>query len=90
MTRPPRPHAWAATRRLTAAVVAAWLALTLATAWFAPALNAVSVRGFPLGYWLAAQGALLAYVALIGVYVAAMDRIEARHRVRRGADAAAD
>lgn len=68
---------WAQTKRLTLALGALWLAVNLAVPWFARELNTVQAFGFPLGYWLAAEGALFVYLAIIVVYALAMDRLEA-------------
>jgi putative solute:sodium symporter small subunit len=34
------------------------------------------VLGWPFAYWLAAQGALLAFVAIVAVYAWAMKRLQ--------------
>jgi putative solute:sodium symporter small subunit len=68
---------WLKTRRWTLGLLAAWLAVNLAVPWFARDLDRYSFLGFPLGYWLAAEGALFVYVLLIAVYVLVMDRLEA-------------
>ena len=36
--------------------------------------------GFPLAYWLTAQGALLAFVAIVVGYALWMERLDARYR----------
>ena len=68
---------WLTTRRCTLGLLGVWLLVTLAVPWFARELDRYSFLGFPLGYWLAAEGALLVYIALIALYVAVMDRLEA-------------
>ncbi len=68
---------WVRTKRLTVALGALWLAVNLAVPWFARELNAVQAFGFPLGYWMSAQGSLFVYLAIIVVYALAMDRLEA-------------
>lgn len=68
---------WLKTRRWTLGLLAAWLLVNLAVPWFARELDRYSFLGFPLGYWLAAEGALFVYVLLIAVYVLVMDRLEA-------------
>ena len=70
---------WARTKRLTLALALLWLAVNLAVPWFARDLNAWQVFGFPLGYWLAAEGALFVYLAIIVGYALAMDRYEASY-----------
>ena len=79
---------WRGTKRLTLALGALWLAVNLAVPWFARDLNAVQAFGFPLGYWLAAEGTLLVYLAIIVVYALAMDRLEARYLAAEQAAAA--
>ena len=37
--------------------------------------------GFPLGFWIAQQGAIYVYVILIVVYVLLMNRLDRRHGV---------
>jgi len=68
---------WLKTRRWTLGLLAAWLLVNLCVPWFARDLDRFSFLGFPLGYWLAAEGALLVYLLLIAIYVVVMDRLEA-------------
>ena len=79
MDAPPRQRFWARTKRLTAWLLAVWMLVNLLGPWFARDLNALQWFGFPLGYWIASQGALLAYLGLIVIYVVCMDRMEARY-----------
>jgi putative solute:sodium symporter small subunit len=67
---------WRFTRRLTAILLLSWLLANLLTPWFARGLDLHRLFGFPLGFWAAAQGALLFYLLLIAVYVVVMDRFE--------------
>lgn len=69
---------WNRARRLTLLLLLAWLVLNLTVPWFARELNRLEAFGFPLGYWLASEGMLLLYLAIIVVYAVAMDRLEAR------------
>jgi putative solute:sodium symporter small subunit len=59
---------WARTRRLTALLLALWLATGFCTVFFARDLASLSVFGWPLSFYLAAQGASLIYLAIIGAY----------------------
>jgi len=82
---------WSRTKRLTGALLVGWLCVNLLVPWFARDLDAVQAFGFPLGYWLAAEGLLLVYLLIIAVYVVAMDRLEASCLAdESAADAAAD
>ena len=45
-------------------------------------LNAYTLpgTGYPLGFWFAHQGAIIAFVLLILVYCILMNRLDSRHR----------
>ena len=49
---------------------------------FKDALNAISLGGFPLGFWFAQQGAIYVFVALIFVYVYLMNKLDEKFGVR--------
>lgn len=78
---------WLKARRWTLGLLLAWLAVNLCVPWFARDLDRFSFLGFPLGYWLAAEGALFVYVLLIAVYVFVMDRLESALLAQTSADA---
>ena len=48
---------------------------------FADALDAVTLGGFPLGFWFANQGSILTFVALIFVYVKLMNDLDRKFGV---------
>jgi putative solute:sodium symporter small subunit len=48
---------------------------------FADALDAVILAGFPLGFWAATQGSILAFVALVFAYVRLMNGLDRRFGV---------
>jgi len=62
-------------RQLQWACCVLWLSVTLAVIWFARALDR-PVHGWPLGFWLAAQGVVIFYVLLVAVYAWAVNRLE--------------
>jgi putative solute:sodium symporter small subunit len=59
---------WTRARRLIALLLALWLATSFCTVFFARDLAHLSVFGWPLSFYLAAQGASLTYLAIIGAY----------------------
>jgi len=72
---------WRRTRRLTVLLMALWLATGFCTVFFARELARVTVFGWPLSFYMAAQGASLVCLAIIGVYAWRMrryDRVYAR------------
>ena len=69
---------WRRARRLTALLLLIWFGATFCTVFFARDLAALTVFGWPLSFYLAAQGVSLVYLAVIGAYALAMDRIDRR------------
>ena len=43
---------------------------------FAPALNSISLGGYPLGFWFAHQGSIYIFIALIFYYAKKMGHID--------------
>jgi putative solute:sodium symporter small subunit len=70
---------WRATRRLTALLLALWLATTFGTVFFARDLAQYRLFGWPLSFYMAAQGAALVYLAIIGAYAWRMRVLDRRH-----------
>jgi len=56
---------WAKTRTLMIIVMVIWFIFSIVIHWFADALNSISFIGFPLGFYMAAQGSLIIFVVLI-------------------------
>ena len=69
---------------ITAVLLAIWFVVTFVEAWFARDLNTVSFMGFPLGFYMSAQGSLVVYVVLIGVYAWYMNRLDKEYEVDEG------
>ncbi|UFS57318.1 DUF4212 domain-containing protein [Comamonadaceae bacterium M7527] len=61
-----RAH-WRKVKRLTFWLLIGWAVVTFGSTYFARELNVV-VLGWPFSYWMAAQGILLVYVFIIGMY----------------------
>ena len=70
-----REH-WRRTRRLMVIHIAIWFFFSFVVHWFAAALNSISFLGFPLGFYMAAQGALIVFVVQLFVFVWQQDRID--------------
>ena len=69
---------WRRTRRVTSWLLLAWFGATFCTIFFARELSALTMFGWPLSFYLAAQGVALANLAIIGAYALAMARIDRR------------
>ena len=70
---------WRKTRQLTALFLIVWAIVIFIVSWFADVLNAYQFLGFPLGFYMGAQGQMLIFLALIWGYNRAMDRLDAEH-----------
>lgn len=71
---------WQRTRRLTLQLFLLWLAITVGIVFFARELSGLTLFGWPLSFYLAAQGVLLAYLAIIVVYAWRMRKLDAAFR----------
>lgn len=72
---------WQRTRRLTFGLLFFWALVTFVLNWFANELNQIVVFGFPLGFYMAAQGELLIYLLIIWFYNRRMARLDAEFGV---------
>ena len=72
---------WRRNLVLTAVLLSIWFVVTYVMAWFAPQLNQFHFFGFPLGYYMAAQGSLVIYVLLIAFYAWRMNRLDREYGV---------
>jgi putative solute:sodium symporter small subunit len=76
MASEPSTAYWAATRRLTAGLLLLWLATGFGAVYFARELADWTIFGWPLSFYLAAQGASLVYLAIIGFYAWRMRHLD--------------
>ena len=69
---------WRGQKRRIAALLAVWAVVAFGMSIFgAPALNAISFGGVPFGFWMAQQGSIFVFVALIYIYARTSDRADA-------------
>ena len=73
-----RAEHWQRTRRLTLMLLAGWFTLTFGIVFFARELDGFRVFGWPLSFYLAAQGATLLYLEIIGCYAWRMQVLDQR------------
>ena len=72
---------WRRNLTLTLTLLSVWFGVTFIGGYYARELNALSFMGFPLGFYLFAQGSLLIYLVIIVIYVFAMNRLDRQFRV---------
>jgi putative solute:sodium symporter small subunit len=64
-------------RILTAVLLLVWLLVSFGPSFFARDLS-VMVRGWPLYFWMAAQGSILLFICIVVIYAWLMNRWEAQ------------
>ena len=70
---------WRENVKLLGVLLAIWFAVSFgAGVLFVDTLNAITLGGFPLGFWFAQQGSIYIFVILIFVYSARMKALERR------------
>lgn len=74
---------WRANLRYLVILLSIWFVVSYGFGIFlVDALNAIRIGGFPLGFWFAQQGSIYTFVVLIFVYVALMNKLDAKFGVR--------
>jgi putative solute:sodium symporter small subunit len=69
---------WRASQRVTAVALAVWFGVTFGVAYFARDLSG-ALLGWPFSFWVAAQGALIVYLAIVCLYARRMRRLDDAH-----------
>jgi len=64
LTPAQRDAYWSKTSRLMWIIMVLWLFFSFGVHLFAVQLNSITFLGFPLGFYMAAQGSLIAFVVL--------------------------
>lgn len=74
---------WRYNVKLTSILLAIWFVVTyLLGGLLAGQLNEIVIAGFPLGYWVAAQGSLAVFVVEIAVYAKLMNAKDLEYGIR--------
>ena len=68
----------------TAILLSVWFIVTFVEAWYARELNDLTFFGFPLGFYMSAQGSLAIYVIIIGIYALYMRKLDLEYGVDEG------
>ena len=68
---------WKATLSLLTKILVVWFLVSFgAGILFVEQMNAISLGGYPLGFWFAQQGSLVIFIALIWWYKSSMGKID--------------
>jgi putative solute:sodium symporter small subunit len=73
---------WAKTSRLMWTILVIWFFFSFFVHLFAVQLNEIVILGFPLGFYMAAQGSLISFVVLCFWNAVAQNRIDEEFGVR--------
>ena len=77
---------WRKNLVITAILLSVWFLVTYVEGWYARELNSITFLGFPLGFYMSAQGSLIIYVAIIGIYARYMNNLDRVYGVHEGED----
>ena len=75
---------WRRNLRLTAILLAIWFLVSFVVSYFARDLAAFSFLGFPLGFYMGAQGAPVIYLLIIWWYARQMNELDREYGVDDG------
>lgn len=75
---------WSKNLRITAILMLIWFVVTYVVGFFARELNGITFFGFPVGFYMGAQGALIIYVISIFYYARYMNRLDREYGVAEG------
>lgn len=75
---------WRKNMILTAILMVIWFVVTFVVGFYAVQLNKIVIFGFPLGFYMGAQGSLIIYVISIFYYARYMNRLDDEYGVAEG------
>ncbi len=78
---------WQRNLKITAILLGIWFVVTYVMAWFAIPLAEINFFGWPLSFYMAAQGSLIVYVAIIWFYARYMRKLDLEYGVDEGDEA---
>ena len=80
---------WKSNIRIVLSLLAVWFFISFVCGiLLVDVLDSIRFGGFKLGFWIAQQGAILVFVALIYVYIYLMDKLDDKYNLNRDADEA--
>ena len=73
---------WRKNLVITAILLLIWFIATFVEGWYARELNAFSFLGFPLGYYVAAQGSIVVFLVESLLYAKLMNAKDLEYGIR--------
>ena len=71
---------------ITSVLLLVWFVVTYVIGWFSTPLARITFFGWPLSFYMMAQGSLIVYVVLIGIYARYMNKLDIEYDVHEGED----
>ncbi len=80
---------WKANIRLVLSLLFVWFFISFGCGiLFVDALDTIRFGGFKLGFWIAQQGSIFVFVALILIYIRAMDKLDNKYNIESSSESA--
>ena len=77
---------WRRNLKLTLVLLAIWFVSTFGMGYFARELASINFFGWPLSFYMSAQGSLIIYMIIIYVYAKRMRALDEEYGVHEGDD----
>ena len=77
---------WHRNLLITGILLLIWFVVTFVMGYYAIPLAQITFFGWPLSFYMAAQGSLIVYVVLIWIYARYMNKLDIEYDVHEGED----
>ena len=72
---------WKANIKLVLSLLSVWFLISFVCGiLLVDVLDKIRFGGFKLGFWIAQQGSILTFIALILIYIRAMDKLDSQYK----------
>jgi|TARA_B110000967_G_C18302413_1_gene278979 putative solute:sodium symporter small subunit len=72
---------WKSNIKLVLSLLSVWFLISFVCGiLFVDVLDNIRFGGFKLGFWIAQQGSILTFIALILIYIRAMDKLDSQYK----------
>jgi putative solute:sodium symporter small subunit len=75
---------WSRTLKITAVLLFIWFVVTYVMGYFAIPLSEINFFGWPLSFYMAAQGSLVIYLFILYYYAKKMRQLDVEYGVEEG------
>ena len=82
---------WKANIKLVLSLLCVWFLISFGCGiLLVDVLDNVRFGGFKLGFWIAQQGSILVFIALIFIYIRSMDKLDRQYKQESSGDSSTD